>query len=94
MPGDGAANPFTIPGTSRKYSCNAGSAISVVGEDAQLLGGQGWVFLATTFGAGPTSARPTSPLKGHTYLDTTLNALLVYGGPKSGWLHHSTGAMS
>lgn len=95
MPGDGAANPFTIPGTSRRYSCSAGSAITVPGEDAQMLRMQGWVGAknARMRGEGPTSARPASydMLQGQTFNDTTVGALVIYGGPKTGWLNSLTG---
>jgi hypothetical protein len=43
MPADGAQSPFTIPGTTRRYSCTAGAAISVPGEDATIMRGMGWV---------------------------------------------------
>lgn len=98
MPGDGAANPFTIPvpfgARSRTYSCAAGSAITVAGEDAQLLRCQGWVGAknAQMLGEGPTSGRPVYVLQGQTYLDATVGALLVFGGPRSGWLNALTGA--
>jgi hypothetical protein len=96
MPGDGAANPFTIPGTSRRYSCSAGSAITVPGEDAQMLRSQGWVGAknAQMVGEGPTSARPASyyMLAGQTFNDSTVGATVIYGGPKTGWLNSLTGA--
>jgi hypothetical protein len=96
MPGDGAANPFTIPGTSRRYSCLAGSAITVPGEDAQMLRMHGWVGAknARMRGEGPTSARPTfyDMLQGQTYNDATIGALVIFAGQKTGWLNSLTGA--
>lgn len=94
MPADGAPNPFTIPGTTRTYRCAAGSSISVVGDDAFLLRNAGWVCAsrATVLGSGATASRPANALAGQAYDDTTIGALVIYGGPKTGWLHHSTGA--
>jgi hypothetical protein len=96
MPGDNAANPFVIPGTSRSHTCTAGSAITVPGEDAILLKGQGWVGAhnALILGPGPTSSRPVAglALKGQGYMDTTIDAVVVYGGPVTGWLNPFTGA--
>jgi hypothetical protein len=97
MPGDGAANPFTIPGTTRTYSCTAGSAISVVGEDATLLRGQGWVAAGPGTPikhTGPTTSRPTAPtvMMGEVYIDTTENIAVIYGGPKTAWMNVATGA--
>ena len=97
MPSDAAQNPFTIPGTTRKYSCPVGSSIVVNGDDALVLQNVGWLGgkLNTPVGAGPTSGRPTSGLYiDMTYHDTTVGALLIYAGPKTGWVHHSTGAVS
>lgn len=110
MPGDGAANPYTIPVTSsppgvfgstgawvqqqsRSYSCVAGNAITVVGEDARLLKAHGWVGPSNSqiVGTGATSARPKA-YQGQVYLDTTINALIVYGGSVTGWLNSITGA--
>ncbi len=99
MPGDGAANPFTIPGTTRRYSCSAGSAIQVPGEDAQALLSQGWVGLASRGnirGCGPTSGRPTvaNAIKaGEVYLDTTVGIVVLYGGLRTQWLNPMTGAV-
>jgi hypothetical protein len=95
MPGDGAENPFTIPGTARKYSCTAGSAISVVGEDAAILRNVGWIGAGPgtrITHSGPTTARPTPDLPGEGYVDTTVNAIVIWGGPKTGWLNAATGA--
>ena len=95
MPADGAANPFVIPGTTRQYSCTAGFAITVPGEDAQILRGQGWVAAGPGTSirhTGPTTARPTPDLAGEGYIDTTLNILAIYAGPKTGWLNAATGA--
>src|SRR5271157_2213847 len=94
MPADGAPNPFTIPGTTRTYRCSAGASISVVGDDAIILRnvGRGSASRAVILGAGPTAGRPTNPLIGQAYHDTIVGGIVLYGGPKAGWLHHNTGA--
>jgi hypothetical protein len=96
MPGDGAQSPFTIPGTTRRYSCTAGSAITVPGEDAQILRGRGWIAAGpgmTLKHVGATSARPVTPdFLGEGYLDTSLGILVLWGGPKTQWLNACTGA--
>jgi hypothetical protein len=94
MPADGAPNPFSIPGTTRAYKCAAGSAISVVGDDALVLRNVGWVSAsgAAIIGSGATSGRPVSALVGQAYNETTIGALVIYAGKKAGWLHHATGA--
>lgn len=94
MPADGAPNPFTIPGTSRTYRCTAGASIAVVGDDAIVLRNAGWVSAsgAAIVGSGATSGRPTAALVGQAYCDTTIGALVIYAGKKTGWLHHATGA--
>ncbi len=94
MPGDGAINPFTVPGTTRKYTCSAGATILVPDFDAALMLSEGWVN-STGSGsgsAGPTSGRPSAPSVGQIYTDTTVGAAVVYAGAKTGWLHHATGA--
>jgi hypothetical protein len=106
MPADGAFSTsgvakYTIPGTTRTYTCALGSAISVVGEDAEIMRTQGWVGVqnAKMKYSGPTTNRPGSPgavdsiiYQGQAYLDTTVNAVVIYGGPKTGWLNAATGA--
>jgi hypothetical protein len=97
MPSDVCQNPYIIPGTTRKYSCSVGSSIVVPGDDAMVLKNAGWIGgeLNTPSGAGPTSGRPLGNLQiGTTYHDTTLSTIIIYAGPKTGWVHHSTGAAS
>jgi hypothetical protein len=96
MPGDGAANPFVIPGTTRRYVCALGSAIVVPGEDAQMLRSQGWVGTQASKinGSGPMTARPTQVdglMQGRLFFDTTVGTIVVWGGPKTGWLNAGTG---
>lgn len=93
MPGDRAVNPFTVPGTNRKYVCAGGANILVPDYDADLMtSSEGWVNSLTKSTAGPTSARPINPQIGMTFNDTTIGAAVTYAGPKTGWLHHATGA--
>jgi hypothetical protein len=95
MPGDGAANPFTIPGTSRTYTCTVGSAISVVGEDANVLRSKGWVRCGPgtrITRSGATTARPTHPEIAEGFVDSTVGAVVIFAGPVSGWRNPVTGA--
>jgi hypothetical protein len=106
MPADGAyfvpGGPavFVVPGTSRRYTCAAGSAISVQREDATIMCSAGWVSGefnkpgATGAAAeGTTAQRPTTGIFANsTFIDTTVGALIVYGGPQTGWLNAITGA--
>jgi hypothetical protein len=102
---DIAVSPFTIPGTGRLYQAVAGTPITVPGDDAQILQGQGWFAVdgggMNFVGAGPTASRP-SPLQKNTsgsfpvYLDTTLGALIFYSGTinggATGWVNAASGA--
>jgi hypothetical protein len=96
MPGDGATNPFVIPGVfpKRSYSCAVGSTVSVPDFDAALMMSAGWVNStgAARGGAGTTAQRPAAPLMGMVFNDSTVGAAVVYLGPKGGWVHHATGA--
>lgn len=93
MPGDNAVNPFVVPGSNISYSCAAGSQIGVPVFHADLMIGVGWVNALGHYGAsGTTAQRPSSPYKGQTYLDTTVNAVIVFAGPKTGWLRSTSGA--
>ena len=87
-------NPFTIPGTSRKYTCAVGSTIDVPDFDATVLKNAGWVSMTAKDGSvGTTAQRPVGAHYGQEYLDTTVGAILVSDG-KGNWLHHLTGAAS
>ena len=98
MPGDGAANPFTIPGTTpaRKYSCAAGATVTVPDFDAVIMMSAGWINSLGPHGGavGTTAQRPVNPPIGTVFNDTTVGAAVVYGGTKTGWVHHATGAAS
>ena len=63
------AEPVPIPGTTRTYRCSAGSSISVVGDDANILRNAGWLSAtgATVIGSGATSGRPANALIGQAY---------------------------
>ena len=97
-PGDGALNPITIPGTNRTYSAAVGGFALVPEPDRQTVDNAGWVLLSGAYGSdvGTTAARPalTSVVPGFHYYDTTLSALLVALGPKTGWANVLTGAIS
>ena len=94
----GAPNPFTIPGTSpaRKYSCAAGATVSVPDFDAVIMMSAGWINSLGTHGGnvGTTAQRPVNPPLNTVFNDTTVGAAVVYGGAKTGWVHHATGAVS
>jgi hypothetical protein len=81
----------------RKYSGTIGSLTQVPDFDATVLRAAGWVSVNAANaggGAGSTSNRPAYPAiyPGFQYVDTTLNVLAVYVGPKSGWVNAATGA--
>jgi hypothetical protein len=87
-------NPFTIPGTGRKYTCAVGSTIDVPDFDAAVLKNAGW--LSTTAGdgsVGTTAQRPANAHAQQEYLDTTVGAIVISDG-KGNWLHHVTGVAS
>lgn len=90
-PGDRAPNPMVIPGTKRTYSCAAGSNIQVPDFDVQAMISAGWVAASAT-NVNTVSVRPANPTIGTVVLDSTINAMVVYLGPKAGWVHHGTGA--
>ena len=100
-PGDGALNPITIPGTTRTYSAVVGSFALVPIFDWQTLGNAGWVTLHGRNNrggdVGTTAQRPSQTIDpvpaGFQYIDTTLGALIVALGPKSGWANAITGAI-
>ena len=94
MPGDGALNPFAIPGTKRKYTCTAGATVQVPDSDAAIMTTCGWINALGLHGGnvGPTTGRPANPPFNTVCNDTTIGAAVVYAGLKTGWLHHATGA--
>jgi hypothetical protein len=86
-----AANPFTIPGTTRTYAVTAGSYVDVPSYDAELLVSQGWLVLAKNVIAG-TSARPVNAIANTRVFDATVGNTIVSDG-RGNWLNHSTGAV-
>lgn len=94
MLGDGAVSPFVIPGTTRSYSCAAGSVITCPAEDADILRCHGLIGAvnANIIGIGNTAARPTTPMPGQCYHDSQIGVLVIYGGAKTGWRNSLTGA--
>ena len=95
IPGDGAPSPMTSPGTKRTYSGSVGAFTAVPDFDAGILRSAGWVSSAAENAgtdSGTTAQRPTNASPGFRYHDTTLGALVVFVGKKSGWVHTSTAA--
>ena len=97
-PGDGAFNPITIPGTNRTYSAAVGSYALVPEMDRETVDGAGWTILSGGYRGsdqGTTAQRPalTAVPPGFQYYDTTLSALVVALGPKTGWANVNTGAI-
>ena len=96
VPGDNALNPIAIPGTKRTYSGAIGALTAVPDFDALTLRTAGWVATNTNNSggsSGTTANRPAYPEinPGFFYVDTSLNVLAVYVGPKSGWVNAATG---
>jgi hypothetical protein len=93
FPGDGAVNPYTVPGTTRTYTCAAGASVLVPEFDAILMQNSGWVNSCGERGAaGVTASRPASPYVNQVYNDTQAGYLVVYGGKVTGWLRCTNGA--
>lgn len=88
----GAPNPFTIPGTSRAYTCALGSTLDVNDADALILANAGWLLMLPKDGfVGPTTSRPAHAHIGHVFIDTTLNAIVTADG-QGNWLNTISGA--
>jgi hypothetical protein len=92
IPPGGAAATATANG--RAYTCAAGATIDVPDFDANVLTANGWTnaggsgaVLATV---GATAARPLTPSRGQTFLDTTLALAIVFAGKS--WRNPVTGA--
>ncbi len=100
-PGDGAVNPITIPGTNRTYKAAVGSFALVPDFDWMTVDNSGWVALAGNndmgTDVGTTAQRPSQTVnpvpQGFQYHDTTLSAVVVALGPKTGWANIFTGAI-
>jgi hypothetical protein len=90
---DGAGVQTTIV-SGRKYTATPGTPILVPDFDANVLAANGWLVVGNVggaVGAGITSARPVNPKKGDSYMDTTLNALVMWDNKN--WRNHATGAI-
>jgi hypothetical protein len=83
-----AANPFTIPGTTRKYAVASGATIDVPDFDAAILASQGWIVL--TKNVVTTANRPVNAPAGTRIFDSTLGTSVVSDG-KGNWLDHAAG---
>jgi hypothetical protein len=82
----GLARIFPPPGSvqlqrlnvnGRTYASTPGSALDVPAFDAGALTSNSWVYAGAV---GPSTARPASPSPGNMFIDTTLNAVVVFDG--------------
>lgn len=96
FPSANAQPTMTVNG--RTYTCAIGAAPIAVPEcDAFMLLANGWLHSAAD-GSGTTAQRPaanhalgiSAPRVGFRYLDTTLNATVVWNGKN--WINNVTGA--
>lgn len=84
----------TIAANGRAYTGSVGTPRDVPTQDADILGANGWVWVAWS---GPTSARP-SPTRttgvdsdsASRFFDTTLSKLIVWDGAT--WRDPATGS--
>jgi hypothetical protein len=86
----------TMAVNGRSYSAAPGTVVDVPDADGQVLAAAGWTKVAFS---GPTTSRPTTSAangnyflaaRGLSFLDTTLNALIVFDGLT--WRNPATGA--
>ena len=89
IPLDNAANPFTVPGTNRTYS--ATTFVDVPDYDAVIMVTAGW-STSTGHPAVTTANRPKLPLPGTKVRDISVGAVVIYRGPKNGWVYFNNGA--
>lgn len=83
-----AVETITVNGNT--YTCASGGWISVPLADARAMMDQGWNTNHAQ-GDGTTAQRPTSPITGTTFLDTTLGAMIGWDGQN--WRNTVTGAV-
>lgn len=83
-----ASGPTTCPANGRSYTCAVGSTIDVPDCDAFVLLANGWNGAADS--VGTTALRPTAPVRGHEYHDTTLGKNIRYDGKV--WRDPATGS--
>lgn len=89
-PGDGKRP--TIKANGRTYTAALGQFLDVPTFDAHVLQGNGWVRAGGHAFVGPTSARPSPPVVDQLYLDTTLQAPVVWDVLAKIWRNVWTGA--
>lgn len=85
-PADGLHPSITVNG--RSYTCALGATIDVPDQDGSVMTHNGWIAAAP--GAAATTARPSAPLKGATFHDTTLGFNIVFDGKV--WRNPTSGA--
>ncbi len=78
----------TITINGRVYTCAQGGALDIPDFDAAVAAANEWTQCAKTSGA--TSARPATPSRSDTHLDTTLGYIVVFDGFV--WRNPATGA--
>lgn len=88
IPPSTGATSITV--NDRLYSCAVGSTIDVPDFDAHIMLANGWLASAA-HGASTTVNRPSNSKKGTQFLDTTLNATVVFDG--KAWRNQQTGAL-
>jgi hypothetical protein len=81
------SNSITVNG--RTYTAAVNSTIDVPDFDAWVMTANNWIA-TTKFGDGPTASRPANPGINMHYLDTDLNAAIVFDGLV--WRNELTGA--
>lgn len=82
----GAGGSLTIAG--RLYTTPLGTPLDVPDFDALVLEANGWIKTADAVGA--TAARPSAPVKGQKFSDTTTAAVIFWDGKV--WRNVQTGA--
>lgn len=86
-PADGNHPSITVNG--RSYTCQLGATIDVPDQDAAVMTANGWTT-ASIGGAGATTARPASPVKGAEFHDATLGYTVKFDGKV--WRNPTSGA--
>jgi hypothetical protein len=86
-PADGNHGSIRVNG--RDYSCALGSTITVPDADGFVMIANGWLA-ASVGGSGATAQRPSNPLKGQEFHDTTLGFVIRYDG--KAWRNPNSGA--
>jgi hypothetical protein len=85
-----------LPGNGRRYEAADGVPVDVPDFDTAVLGQQGptrsnvW-SISCNVPVGATAARPTNPIPGELFLDTTVGAIIAYNGVRGYWINPATG---